>query len=105
MASRPSFFINYPPIFNGTNFSLWKHKLKSYVKSINFDLWDIIADGPFIPTWVKDDGATSVKLKEELNLDEKERFKKNTMALYILQYFLHDDIFNHVCSCETTNEL
>jgi len=27
------------------------------------------------------------------------------IALYILQYSLHNDIFNYICSCETANEL
>ena len=105
MASLSSAFINFPPIFNGTDFSLWKCRIKSYVESIDFDLWDIIIDGPFIPTWIKNNGSTVIKPKEKLNQDEKERVKKNAMALYILQCSLHNDIFNHVCCCETANEL
>ena len=55
------------------------------------------------PTWIKNDGSTVIKPKEKLNQDEKERV--NTMASYILQCSLHNDIFNHICCCETANEL
>jgi len=74
-----------PPMFNGTNFSLWNYRIKSYVESIDFDLWDIITYGPFIPTWIKDYGSTTIKRKGNLNLDEKEKLKKNATTLYILQ--------------------
>ena len=96
MASLSICFINYHTISNGTDFCLWKCKVKSYVESIDFDLWGIVADGPFILSWIKDDGATIVKPKEKLNQDEKERQKKNAMVLYSLQCSLHNNIFNHV---------
>jgi len=76
MGSLSSAFINYTPIFNDIDFCLWKCTTKSYLKSIDFDLWDIIIEGPFIPTWIKDEGSTIVKLKENLNQDEKDRHKK-----------------------------
>jgi len=40
-----------------------------------------------------------------LNQDEKARLERNAMALYILQRSVHNDIFNHVYSCETAHEL
>ena len=57
-------FINFPLIFNGTNFFLWKCRIKSYVESIDYDLQDIITHGPFIPTWIRDDGSNTAKAKE-----------------------------------------
>jgi len=53
------------------DFSLWSCTVKSYIESINYDLWDIIIDYPFIPTQIKNDGATIVKPKEQLNREEK----------------------------------
>jgi len=105
MASLSNCFVNYPPIFEGIDFSLWKRRVKTYVKFIDFDLWNIISYGPSIPTWIKDDGTAIVKPKEKLNRDKKERLNKNAMGLYILQCSLHNDIFNHGCSCEIANEL
>ena len=64
--------------------------MKSYVKFIDFDIWDIIANGPFIPTWIKDDDTTIVKPKEKLNRHKKERFKKNATALYICLLYTSD---------------
>ena len=49
MASLLNTSINYPPIFDVTNFSLWKCRMKSFIRSIDFDFWDIISNDPFVP--------------------------------------------------------
>ncbi|KAI5654981.1 hypothetical protein M9H77_32168 [Catharanthus roseus] len=40
---------NRPPLFNGTNYTFWKSRIKIYICSINFDLWSIVEKGPYIP--------------------------------------------------------
>ena len=37
--------ISQPPIFNGTNYALWKDNMKRYIKFINTDLWKVIKKG------------------------------------------------------------
>ena len=34
--------IHRPPFFDGTNYNYWKCRMQVYLKSIVFDLWDII---------------------------------------------------------------
>ena len=44
------FATNRPPFFMGTDYSYWKTKMTWFLKSINLDLWDVIEDGPHIPS-------------------------------------------------------
>jgi hypothetical protein len=38
-----------PPMFNGTNFSLWKIRMKTYLMSLGMEIWKIVVDGYKIP--------------------------------------------------------
>ena len=58
-------------------------------------------DGPFVPSWRKDDENIVIKPKN----DDYDSLKKNSGVLYILQCTISDEIFNHVCSCETAKGL
>ena len=79
--------------------------MKSFVRSIDFDFWDIISNGPFVPNWTKDDKRTVVKLKSEYTQDDYEILRKNSRVLYIFQCALNDETFNHVCYCEIAKDL
>ena len=105
MASLLNSSINCPPIFDGINFSLWKCRVKSFIQSIDFDFWDIIMYGPYVPSWRKDDGDVVTKSKSEYTQDDYERLKTNSGVLYILQCAITDEIFNRVCSCETAKDI
>lgn len=43
-------FLNTPPPFNGDRFELWKVRFKFFIKRIDLELWEILINGPFIPT-------------------------------------------------------
>ena len=105
MTSLLNVSINCSPIFDGSNFSLRKCKIKSFIQSIDFDFWDIITDGLFVSNWRRYDEDIIIKLKSEYSQDEYERFKKNSKVLCILHCALDDEIFNHVCSCKTAKNL
>ena len=34
--------IIHPPMFNGTDYMYWKTRIRIFLLSINFDLWNII---------------------------------------------------------------
>ena len=105
MASLLNASINCPPIFDGTNFSFWKCRMKSFLQSIDFDFWAIITDGHYVPSWRKDNGDIVTKTRSEYNQDDYEKLKKNSKVLYILQCAINDEMFNHGCSCETAKDL
>ena len=79
--------------------------MKSFIRSIDFDFLDIISNGPFVPNWTGNDRSTVIKPKIEYTQDGYKMLKKNFRVLYILQCALNDEIFNHVCYCETTKDL
>jgi len=62
--------INCPLIFDGTNFSLWKWRIKSSIQSINFDFWNIITDDPSVRSGRRDDGDIVIKPKSEYTQDD-----------------------------------
>ena len=104
MCSLLNASINCHPIFDGTNFPLWKLD-ESFIRSIDFDFWDIISNGPVVSNRRRDDGSTVIKLKSEYTQDDYGMLKKNSRVLYILQCALNDKIFNHICYCETVKDL
>jgi len=51
MASKYSFSSSTkPPLFNGTNFTFWKFRMKTYLMSLDMEVWNIVVDGYKIPT-------------------------------------------------------
>ena len=65
--------------------------MKSFIRFIDFDFWDIISTGPFVPNWTRDDGSTVIKTKSEYTQDDYEMLKKNYRVLYILLINLYFD--------------
>ena len=39
-----------PPMFNGTDYAYWKARMKIYLSSVDYDVWDIIETGYRSPT-------------------------------------------------------
>jgi len=38
-----------PPLFRGTNFSYWKNLMQIFVKTKDYELWNIVTEGPYVP--------------------------------------------------------
>lgn len=39
-----------PPRFNGHYYGWWKNRMHEYINAEDTELWDVILDGPYIPT-------------------------------------------------------
>jgi len=57
--------------------------MKSFIRSIDFEFWDIISNGPVVSNRRRDDGSTVVKPMSEYTQDDYEMLKKNSRVLYI----------------------
>uniref|UniRef100_A0A0V0GV56 Putative ovule protein n=1 Tax=Solanum chacoense TaxID=4108 RepID=A0A0V0GV56_SOLCH len=58
----------WPSHFNGQYYGWWKNRMHDYINAEDSELWDIILDGPYIPTKeVKDGELTTnvVKTKKD----------------------------------------
>ncbi|KAL4274019.1 hypothetical protein GQ457_13G013910 [Hibiscus cannabinus] len=38
------------PYFNGDNYPYWKNRMRLFIKSNDYQVWDVVEDGPFIPS-------------------------------------------------------
>ncbi|XP_070018029.1 uncharacterized protein [Nicotiana sylvestris] len=70
MATPPNFeegqSMYRPPKFNGQYYRWWKTRMHDFIMAKDFELWDVICDGPYIPKKVVGDlPLTMPKTKEE----------------------------------------
>lgn len=40
-----------PPLFDSVGFDLWKVRFETFIKANVFEMWDILINGQFIPTF------------------------------------------------------
>lgn len=96
--------ITKPPFFNGNNYSYWKNRMKFFLLSIDYDLWDVVEEGFKIPT--KDvDGVRVVKPKEEWSIIEKKACSLNAKAINCLFCALNEVEYNRVSICKTAKDI
>ena len=89
-------FTQQLPLFKNYNFSEWKNKFESYVKTIDQDLWQIISIGDIQQTkmaFEKQDNCLKIK------------FDKNTKAKMIIYKALPRVEYERVFFCKTANDI
>ncbi|KAL4271694.1 hypothetical protein GQ457_13G017440 [Hibiscus cannabinus] len=62
--------ITKPAYFNGDNYSCWKNRMRLFIKSNDYQVWDVMEDGPFIPT--KREGDQLI-LKVKMEMSDEDR--------------------------------
>ena len=58
---------NKAPLFDGTNFSFWKVRMRTYIMSLGVDVWEVVETGytkPIVLTSKDDKLAFSFNSKE-----------------------------------------
>ena len=50
MTSREGGLTNKAPLFDGTNFSFWKVRMRTYLMSLGADVWEVVDTGYTKPT-------------------------------------------------------
>ncbi|XP_075095328.1 uncharacterized protein LOC142173605 [Nicotiana tabacum] len=63
-----------PPRFNGQYYGWWKTRMHDFIMAEDSELWDVICDGPFVPTKTSGEPAVTIpKTRMEFNdADRKE---------------------------------
>ncbi|KAL4285240.1 hypothetical protein GQ457_16G021070 [Hibiscus cannabinus] len=87
--------IDKSPYFNDEHYAYWKNRLMFFIKAKDIHLWDIIEDGPFVPT----------KSKLEWNTNDRKKMELNYKALHIIFCALGPDEYARVSSCESAKEV
>ena len=85
---------------------LWKSRIKIYTCSINFDLWNIIEKGPYIPMKLKGKGiASEPKKVEEYDENDNKKMTMNYQAMNILSCALDMNEYNRVSGCDSAHDM
>ncbi|KAK8516139.1 hypothetical protein V6N13_025657 [Hibiscus sabdariffa] len=87
--------IDKPPFFNGEHYAYWKNRMMFFIKAKDFHLWDIVEDGPFVPT----------KSRSEWSANDRKKMELNCKALHIIFCALGPDEYAKVSSCESAKEV
>ncbi|XVF07135.1 hypothetical protein REPUB_Repub06bG0112500 [Reevesia pubescens] len=69
------------------------------------DMWDIIMDGPFIPTKKSKANEVVPKSKSEWTADDKAKVKVNFKAINTLHCALNLAKFNRISTCNNAKEI
>ncbi|XP_015089733.1 uncharacterized protein LOC107032670 [Solanum pennellii] len=97
-----------PPRFNGHFYSWWKVRMHNYLMAEDSELWDIVLDGPFVPTIEENDGEkTNLVPKPKQKYDEADRKKieKGFKAKNLLVCGIGPNEYNRVSACESAKEI
>ena len=92
------------PLFHGSNFAHWKKLMQIFIKDHDYEVWEIISDGVFIPT-LKQEDKVDPKSRSEYTKAKAERVAKNHRGFNILFCCLGLNEFNHVFVCDSTKEV
>ncbi|KAL5569375.1 hypothetical protein UlMin_025950 [Ulmus minor] len=93
-----------PPLFNGNNYGYWKTRMIIFLQSMEYELWEVIEKGPYIPM-NKVEGSLVEKSKSEWNDTDKKQISINAKAMNILFCALSMEEFNRIRSCKTAKNI
>ena len=61
---------NRPPLFNGSNYTYWKARMRIFIQALDYDLWSVIINGPHTPTVIIN-GIPTPKLEKDWDDSDK----------------------------------
>ncbi|XP_070042946.1 uncharacterized protein [Nicotiana tomentosiformis] len=110
MAAPPNFeegqCTYMPPRFNGQYYGWWKTKMHDFIMDEDSELWDVICDGPFVPTKNLGDPTISIpKTRKEFNDADRKAIEKNFRAKKILVCGIGPDEYNRISGCQSAKEI
>ncbi|XP_070036488.1 uncharacterized protein [Nicotiana tomentosiformis] len=89
-----------PPLFNDRYYSWWKNKMRDHIIGVNYELWDIVTDGPLATMKINAKGVEVPKTSEDLR-----KWEKNAKAKRWLVCGLGLDEYSRIQSCITAKEI
>ncbi|VFQ66065.1 unnamed protein product [Cuscuta campestris] len=93
-----------PPLFDGTNYTYWKERMRIFIQSNNFLLWRIIKNGEEVPT--KKVGETTVhKTEDEYDERDIKKIENNAKAINIIYCAVNPDDYRKISCCSTAKEM
>ncbi|KAH9779609.1 hypothetical protein KPL71_007757 [Citrus sinensis] len=94
-----------PPYFDGNDYPYWKTRMRIYLQALDYEIWEIVNDGPFMPLTKIEVGEDIPKPSRDWNEFEKRKASLNSKAMNALFCALDKKEFHRVYSCESANEI
>ncbi|KAH9668296.1 hypothetical protein KPL70_021361 [Citrus sinensis] len=94
-----------PPYFDGNNYPYWKTRMRNYLQALDYEIWEIVNDGPFMPLTKNEVGEDIPKPSRDWNEFKKRKASLNSKAMNALFCALDKKEFHRVSSCESANEI
>ncbi|XP_073132746.1 uncharacterized protein [Henckelia pumila] len=88
-----------PPILDGSNYAIWKVRMRVYIKSIDEKAWQRVLQGWNPPRKTDGEGDFPCKPETEWNADEIAASNMNNKALNAIFTSLDSNIFSLVTNC------
>ncbi|XP_073276448.1 uncharacterized protein [Primulina huaijiensis] len=88
-----------PPILDGTNYSLWKVKIRYYIKSIDERAWQRVINGWTSPIMIDQDGDSLPKPETDWTADEVQNSNYNPKALNAIFTSVDMNTFSLITNC------
>ncbi|KAL5580013.1 hypothetical protein UlMin_012455 [Ulmus minor] len=92
-----------PPLFEGMNYLIWKTKMRSFLCSLDDDVWFSILEGYKIPAEVTEQGSVP-KSRSKWTIQEKRDSNMNSKALNALFCGVDDLNFRYIQNCKIAKE-
>ncbi|XP_075095481.1 uncharacterized protein LOC142173739 [Nicotiana tabacum] len=110
MAAPPNFeegqSTYMPPRFKGQYYGRWKTRMHDFIMAEDSKLWDVICDGPFVPSKTSGDPAVTIpKTRKEFNDADRKAIEKNFRTKKILVCGIGPDGYNRISACQSAREI
>ncbi|XP_073276452.1 uncharacterized protein [Primulina huaijiensis] len=92
------------PIVDGTNYSLWKVKIRYYIKSIDEQAWQRVINGWTPPKRVDEDGDSLIKSESDWTTDEVQVSNYNSKALNVIFFSVDMSMFSLIMNCTSAKD-
>ena len=65
---------NRPLLFDGSNYQFWSNRMSIFMRSYDYEMWDVVLDGPSVPMKTKTKSADlEPKLRSEWSESEMKK--------------------------------
>ncbi|XP_070009929.1 uncharacterized protein [Nicotiana sylvestris] len=69
-----------PPLFNGRHYSWWENMMRDHIIGEDYELWDIVIDGPLATTKKNGEGVDVPKTRADYTTEDLKKWEKNAKA-------------------------
>ncbi|XP_070002488.1 uncharacterized protein [Nicotiana sylvestris] len=79
--------------------------MKDHIVEEDYELWDIVTDGPLATTMKNEEGVVVPKTRADCTAEDLKKWEKNAKAKKWLMYGLGPDEYSRIQSCTTAKEI